>query len=158
MRFSKWILGLCAAAAMGLPALAVPPSKAPASVDHQRLANADREPGEWMSVGRTWSEQRYSPLTQINDKTVGRLGLAWYAELNTYRGVLATPLVIDGVLYNVSAWSIVTAYDAVTGKVLWTYDPKVPVAWARRSWRRARSAARPGRRGRSCHARPRGRG
>ena len=49
-----------------------------------------------MSHGRTWSEQDYSPLTQVNDKNVQRLGLAWYADLNTYRGVEATPLEVDG--------------------------------------------------------------
>ena len=100
-------------------------------VDQQRLENADKDPGAWMSHGRTWSEQRFSLLTQINDRNAQRLGLAWYADLNTYRGVEATPLEFDGVLYNVSAWSIVTAYDATDGKVLWTYDPKVPTDYAR---------------------------
>jgi quinohemoprotein ethanol dehydrogenase len=75
----------------------------PAQVDNARLLNANREPGEWMSTGRTWDEQHFSPLTQINDKNVGRLGLLWYDDLNTYRGVEATPLVVDGILYNVSA-------------------------------------------------------
>ena len=102
-----------------------------AQVDQQRLERADKDPGSWMSHGRTWSEQRFSPLTQINDRNAQRLGLAWYADLNTYRGVEATPLAFDGVLYNVSAWSIVTAYDATNGKVLWTYDPKVPTDYAR---------------------------
>ena len=103
----------------------------PARVDARRLIEADREPGQWLTIGRDWTEQRYSPLTQINDSNARRLGLAWYSDLNTYRGVEATPLVIDGVLYNVSAWDLVTAYDAATGKVLWSYDPKVPVSWAR---------------------------
>ena len=84
-----------------------------------------QRPGQWLTVGGTWNEQRFSPLSQINDKNVGRLGLAWYADLNTYRGVEATPLIIDGVLYNISAWDITTAYDAATGKVLWTFDPKI---------------------------------
>ncbi len=129
------LLGLCALAAGGDVASAgsrraAPPAQA-AAVDQHRQENADKEPSQWMSVGGTWKEQRFSPLTQINDKNAQRLGLAWYSELNTYRGVEATPLVIDGVLYNISAWDITTAYDAATGKVLWTYDPKVPVAWAR---------------------------
>ena len=94
-------------------------------------AAPDRDAGQWTTVGRGWSEQRFSPLAQINDKTVGRLGLAWYSELNTYRGVEATPIVLGDVLYNISAWDITTAYDAASGKVLWTYDPKVPVSWAR---------------------------
>jgi quinohemoprotein ethanol dehydrogenase len=100
-------------------------------VDQQRLESADRDPGQWMSPGRTWSEQRFSPLKLINDTNVQRLGLAWYAPLNTYRGVEATPLVIDGVLYNISAWDITTAYDAATGKVLWTYDPQIAPEWSR---------------------------
>ena len=98
---------------------------AAAAVDSQRMRAADREPGQWMSYSRTWDEQRFSPLKQINDGNAGNLGLAWYADLNTYRGVQATPLFIDGVLYNVSVWNVVTAYDAHNGKVLWTYDPKV---------------------------------
>ena len=102
-----------------------------AGVDQKRLENADADPGQWMSVGRTWSEQRFSPLKRINDSNVQRLGIAWFADLNTYRGVEATPLVVDGVLYNISAWDITTAYDATTGKVLWTYDPKIPLEWAR---------------------------
>ena len=105
----------------------------PAAVDGQRMraADAPENAGDWMSHGRTWSEQDYSPLTQVNDKNVQRLGLAWYADLNTYRGVEATPLEVDGVLYNVSAWSVVTAYDATNGKVLWTYDPKVATEYSR---------------------------
>ena len=98
---------------------------AAAAVTQERLQSADKHPGQWMSYGRTWDEQRFSPLTQINDHNVQRLGLAWFADLNTYRGVEATPLVIDGILYNISAWDITTAYDAVTGKELWTYDPKI---------------------------------
>ncbi|MEO8307668.1 MAG: PQQ-dependent dehydrogenase, methanol/ethanol family [Pseudomonadota bacterium] len=96
-----------------------------AAVNGQRMENADKDPGQWMSYGRTWGEQRFSPLKQITDKNVKRLGLAWYADIGTYRGVVATPLVIDGVLYNISAWDITTAYNAANGKVLWTYDPKI---------------------------------
>jgi quinohemoprotein ethanol dehydrogenase len=104
---------------------------AAANVDHARLLNADRDPGQWMTDGRNYTSQRYSPLKQINEQNVSQLGLAWYAELDTYRGVEATPLVVDGVLYNISAWNITTAYEAATGKLLWTYDPKVPREWGR---------------------------
>jgi quinohemoprotein ethanol dehydrogenase len=104
---------------------------APAQVDHARMLAADAHPGQWMSVGRTYDEQRFSPLAQINPETVGRLGLAWYADINTERGMEASPLVVDGVLYNVQPWNIVTAYDAKTGRVLWTYDPEVPLRFGR---------------------------
>jgi quinohemoprotein ethanol dehydrogenase len=104
---------------------------APADVTQERLEGADREPGNWMSAGRTWDEQRFSPLKLLNESNVSRLKIAWYADLNTYRGVDATPLEIDGVLYNISAWDITSAYEASTGKLLWQFDPKVPVEFAR---------------------------
>ncbi|MCB1706102.1 MAG: PQQ-dependent dehydrogenase, methanol/ethanol family [Halioglobus sp.] len=104
-----------------------PVTAAPAAaVNAKRLVQADREPGNWMSHGRTYSEQRFSPLSQINDKNVGSLGLAWSFDIDTRRGIEATSIVVDGVMYTTGAWSIVRALDARTGKLLWTFDPQVP--------------------------------
>ena len=72
---------------------------APAAVTGARLMAADREPGEWMSHGRTYDEQRFSPLARITTDNVRTLGLAWSADLDTNRGQEATPIVVDGVLY-----------------------------------------------------------
>ncbi|HEX6992523.1 MAG TPA: PQQ-dependent dehydrogenase, methanol/ethanol family [Gammaproteobacteria bacterium] len=104
--------------------------RAAAAVSADRLVNADREPGQWMSHGRTYWEQRFSPLAQITRDNVGELGLAWYADFDTARGQEATPLMVDGVIYVSTAWSKVNAYDAVTGEQLWSYDPEVPGGWA----------------------------
>ncbi|MAI91510.1 PQQ-dependent dehydrogenase, methanol/ethanol family [Ponticaulis sp.] len=92
------------------------------------LLNAGANTSEWLSYGRTWSEQRYSQLDQINRETVADLSLVWSADLDTARGQEATPLVIDGKMYITTAWSMVKAYDAVTGDLLWEYDPDVPGA------------------------------
>jgi quinohemoprotein ethanol dehydrogenase len=97
----------------------------PRPVDAARITHADAEPGNWLSYGRTYDEQRFSPLKQINDRNAKDLGLAWYADLDTNRGQEATPLVIDGVMYITTAWSLVKAFDAKSGKLLWSYDPKV---------------------------------
>jgi PQQ-dependent dehydrogenase (methanol/ethanol family) len=97
-----------------------------ADVDGARITNADSEPGSWLSHGRTYSEQRFSPLTRISTDNVGKLGLTWFADLDSQRGQEATPLVVDGVLYVSTAWSKVKAYDAKTGKALWAFDPQVP--------------------------------
>jgi alcohol dehydrogenase (cytochrome c)/quinohemoprotein ethanol dehydrogenase len=105
-----------------------PPPK-PAAVTGARLSAADSEPGQWMSHGRTYDEQRFSPLDTITKANVKDLGLAWFADLDTHRGQEATPLVVDGVLYVSTAWSKVKAYDATSGKELWAFDPKVPGAW-----------------------------
>jgi quinohemoprotein ethanol dehydrogenase len=98
----------------------------PVPVDAARLENSERDGANWLSYGRTYTEQRYSPLAKISDGNAKQLGLAWYGDLDTDRGQEATPLVIDGVLYVSTAWSMVKAYDARTGKPLWSYDPQVP--------------------------------
>jgi quinohemoprotein ethanol dehydrogenase len=98
-------------------------------VNADRIVNADSEPGNWLAHGRTFDEQRHSPLDQINTDNVGNLELAWYVDLDTNRGPEATPIVVDGVLYSTSAWSKVQAVDAKTGQLLWQYDPQVPGIW-----------------------------
>ena len=95
-----------------------------AGVDAKRIRAA--EAGEWLSYGRTYDEQRFSPLDNVNRETVSRLGVAWWAEFDTDRGQEATPLIADGVIYTTTAWSKVFAFDARSGKPLWSYDPKVP--------------------------------
>ena len=102
----------------------------PADVNESRIVHADSEPGNWMTYGRTYDEQRFSPLDQINDRNVSQLGLAWYFDLDTHRGQEASPLVVDGVMYFTTAWSKVFALSAVSGQLLWSFDPKVPGAWA----------------------------
>jgi quinohemoprotein ethanol dehydrogenase len=102
----------------------------PADVDGARIIGADREPGNWMSHGRDYGEQRFSPLKEVNEDNVGSLGLAWRYDLDTDRGQEATPIVVDGVMYVTSAWSKVFALDAATGALLWSYDPKVLPEWA----------------------------
>jgi PQQ-dependent dehydrogenase (methanol/ethanol family) len=94
-------------------------------IDDARLVVADRDSANWLTYGRTYSEQRFSPLRQISDSTVAQLGLVWSHELPTTRGLEATPIVVDGVIYTTSSWSVVYAFDASSGRQLWTYDPKV---------------------------------
>jgi PQQ-dependent dehydrogenase (methanol/ethanol family) len=93
-------------------------------VTGERIAHSDNELDNWLSYGRTYNEQRFSPLDSINADNVAGLKLAWYVDLESKRGVEATPLVVDGVMYTTAAWSIVYAIDAASGKVLWKYDPK----------------------------------
>jgi quinohemoprotein ethanol dehydrogenase len=101
-------------------------SKRATQVDDAALRAADGDSADWLTYGRTYTEQRFSPLKQIDEQTVGKLGLAWSYDLETLRGVESTPLVKDGVLYATSAWSLVYAFDARTGNLLWKFDPKVP--------------------------------
>ncbi len=100
------------------------------AVDGARIMDADKDPGNWMTHGRTYSEQRFSPLKQINDGNVQQLSLAWYYDLETRRGQESTPLVVDGAMYFTAAWSKVISLDAASGARRWEYDPKVPPEWA----------------------------
>ena len=78
----------------------------------------------WPAIGRAAGETHYSPLTEINRDTVGRLRLAWVLDLDV-GNAQATPLAIDGIIYVGAGYSIVHAIDARTGKPLWRFDPEV---------------------------------
>jgi PQQ-dependent dehydrogenase (methanol/ethanol family) len=100
-----------------------------AAVDGSRIQDSVAEAGNWLSHGRTYAEQRFSPLSAVNDQTVGGLGLAWYLDLGTHRGLEATPIVADGVMYVSGAWNLIHAIDAASGKLLWRHDPRVSREW-----------------------------
>ncbi|MDM0078383.1 PQQ-dependent dehydrogenase, methanol/ethanol family [Variovorax sp. J2P1-59] len=87
-------------------------------------ANTAKTP-DWPSYGLDYAETRFSKLDQVNAGNVKDLGLVWSYDLQSTRGVEATPLVVDGIMYVTASWSVVHAIDARTGKKIWTYDPKV---------------------------------
>jgi quinohemoprotein ethanol dehydrogenase len=89
------------------------------------IANA-KTTKDWLSYGLDYSETRFSKLTEINTGNVKNLGLKWTYNLESVRGVEATPLVVDGIMYVTASWSVVHAVDVRTGKRIWTYDPQVP--------------------------------
>ncbi|OGT74294.1 MAG: hypothetical protein A3H44_06075 [Gammaproteobacteria bacterium RIFCSPLOWO2_02_FULL_57_10] len=138
-RFGKGVLGL--ALLTTLVACSGEPEQAPAVPEPETvtveepatrlvgaadITSAADNNAEWLTYGRTYAEDRFSPLTQVNRDTVGDLGVAWYFELDTNRGQEATPLVIDGTIYFTSAWSKAFALDARTGEEKWRFDPEVP--------------------------------
>ncbi len=88
-------------------------------------ANAKATP-DWPTHGLDAAETRFSRLKQVNDTNVGGLGLVWSYDLESTRGVEATPLVVDGIMYVTASWSVVHALDARTGRRLWAFDPQVP--------------------------------
>ena len=102
-------------------------------IDDKRIIEAESEPENWIAHGRTYEEQRFSPLTKINKESVSDLGLAWYKDMGTNRALEATPIVVDGIMFFTSTWSRVYAVEAKTGKTLWSFDPEVPGEWARKA-------------------------
>ena len=95
-------------------------------VDDAAMSN-DASGTNWLAFGRTYSEQRFSPLTQINVKTVEDLAISWFVDLPDARGLVSTPLVVDGVLYFVGSMNRVYAIDGESGEAIWRFDPEVHV-------------------------------
>jgi quinohemoprotein ethanol dehydrogenase len=113
--------------------VSVPVPAALGQVDDARVANQAADDGNWLMHGRTFEEQRFSPLTQVNRETVSGLGLAWFRDMGTNRTLEATPIVVDGVMFFTGAWSRVYAMSADDGEMLWSFDPKVAGEWGRRT-------------------------
>ena len=118
-----------AVALAGLAAWAafVRPPQARRVVDKEALVSAAANPDEWVTYGRDYAETHFSPLNQINDQNVGKLGLAWTWDTESPRSgrVEATPLMQDGVLYGSLTWNVVFAVDARTGRLKWRWDPEI---------------------------------
>lgn len=109
------ILVLLSAFGLAAPALA-------GAVDDARLRDAAQESGNWLSYGRDYGQQRFSPLKQINRETIGRLVPKWIYQTGTTASFQATPIVVDGVLYLSMPFDHVAAIDAASGRELWRYE------------------------------------
>ncbi|SOY87518.1 PQQ-dependent dehydrogenase, methanol/ethanol family [Cupriavidus taiwanensis] len=123
-RAAAWLATLALAAQL-LPASAAAPRNAAAKVDGAFISANASTTRDWPSHGLDYAETRFSRLRQIDTANVRDLGLVWSYNLESTRGVEATPLVVDGVMYVTASWSVVHAVDARTGKRLWSFDPKV---------------------------------
>jgi PQQ-dependent dehydrogenase (methanol/ethanol family) len=125
--FALCIAATCVTASCSRKPEAVPTAapRPTALIDTARVT-APKD-GEWLTYGRTYDEQRFSPLARVDVGNVNQLGLAWSYDLDTpHRVQESTPLVIDGVMYVTTAWSKLFALDARTGKEIWRFDPQVP--------------------------------
>jgi quinohemoprotein ethanol dehydrogenase len=118
------LAGIALGTAIALHSSADNPSR-PGDVTEARLTSEASGGNNWLLNGRTSDGQHFSPLQQITDKNVGGLGLAWSLDIDSGMGMVSEPIVVDGVIYVSAPMSIVYAVDAVTGKVLWKFDPKV---------------------------------
>ena len=120
-RVAAIVSGLCLLIS---PALAGATEK-PAAVDARRLSAADKEPGNWMSHGRTYGEQRFSPLARSTPRTSSSSGSAWYADLDTDRGVGGdADRGRRRALRHHRLEHGLAPSTRQTGKLLWSYDPR----------------------------------
>lgn len=106
-------------------------------VTEERVLRESAAGENWFVKGGNFRGEHFSPLREINARTVPGLGLEWSTDLPVPDGVSATPIVVDGVIYLSGAYSLVFAIDAGNGDILWQYDPGVRSRLAenpRRSW------------------------
>lgn len=118
-----WVPLVLIAAIFALQSSAEAPSK-PGDVNEARV-QADAGGDNWLLNGRNFESHHYSPLKEITDQDVNRLGLAWFLDVDSTVGIVAEPIVVDGVAYVSAPLSKIYAVDAASGKLLWKFDPKV---------------------------------
>lgn len=129
----RHLIGLCWVLLLTVPALALSQGK----VTNERVLAEAANGENWFLKGGSFHGDHYSPLDQVNEETVGNLGLAWSTELPIPDGTPTTPIVVDGVIYLGGAYSRVVAIDAGTGEIRWTYDADMQSAFVKRprlSW------------------------
>ena len=121
------ILALTAATATAIACGSHPSANSPklGNVTEARITSEAADGSNWLLNGRTFDEKHFSPLQKITDKNVAGLGLAWYLDIPGGMGVVAEPIVVDGVIYVSAPQSIVYAVDGASGKLLWKFDPHV---------------------------------
>jgi alcohol dehydrogenase (cytochrome c) len=96
------------------------------AIDPSRIANADKNPNDWLTYHGSYKSWHYSALDQINTSNIDRVKVAWmHSPGRTTRGLQSFPLVADGVLYYSGSYSRLFALDAATGQVLWSYIPEL---------------------------------
>ncbi|MDR3715269.1 MAG: PQQ-dependent dehydrogenase, methanol/ethanol family [Puia sp.] len=118
---------------MGIPGSATHIRQVTGPIDDDRLVHAGDRQQDWLTYGLNYAEDRYSPLTQINKDNIRTLGLAWSLDLGTQRGLEATALVADGIMFLTGPWSMVYAIDTRKGSVIWKYDPQVPRSYGEKT-------------------------
>jgi alcohol dehydrogenase (cytochrome c) len=95
-------------------------------VPYERIRDADKEPGNWLTYSRDYTGQRYSPLDQIHTGNAGKLRMAWMRQVNELDAFETSPIVVDGTLFITAPPNVVEALDAATGRALWSYQKDLP--------------------------------
>jgi alcohol dehydrogenase (cytochrome c) len=126
---------LSSAAAAALCALLSVSASASTKASFSPVTSADilndvKSTDDVLTNGMGLQGQRFSPLTQINKKTVKDLVPVWNFSFGgeKQRGQESQPIIKDGVMYVTASYSRVFAIDIASGEELWQYDAKLPDA------------------------------
>jgi len=124
------VCGLLVGLAVLLGPSAAPPPALAAEVKHTvvtdaMLMNAAKDAKNWLIYGRDYTNQRYSPLRQINAQNVGSMVPRWVYQTGVIGSFQTVPIVVDGVMYLTTPYNTAIAVDAKTGRQLWRYQHKL---------------------------------
>ena len=111
---------------LALTLLIAGPTALPAQVTYDRILQAEKEPGSWLTYSGTYRSHHYSTLDEIKHENVRNLELKWVFQARSLERFQATPLVVDGVMYLTHATNDVAALDPRTGRAFWTYHYNLP--------------------------------
>lgn len=112
--------------AMVVAAVAVSGAAPSGQVPYQRIVDAAKEPGAWLTYNGGYFGQRYSTLDQITRANVSALKPAWVYQVAGNGQVETSAIVSDGVMYVTEPPSTVTALDPRNGRPLWSYVRPMP--------------------------------
>lgn len=93
-----------------------------AQVPYQRIVNADKESGNWLTYSGNYSAHRFSHLTEITPQNVAKLKTVWAYQIEGRGRFETSPIVVDGVMYVTEPPTKLTALDIRTGRPLWTWQ------------------------------------
>lgn len=127
-----WICSLLATLAGGV--CSAQSSAKVGNVSESRIVAEADKGNNWLVNGGDYGARHFSPLSQITDRNVAKLGLAWSLDIDSSMGMSAEPIVVDGTIYVSGSLSRVYAVDAATGKLLWRFAPKLDLRMMRNSW------------------------
>src|SRR5215467_4493336 len=112
LRKSVFLFLILGAASLALVLYSIADAPKAGDVTESRVASESATGTNWLLNGRTFDGKHFSPLTQINDKNVGQLSLAWYLDVDSAMGIVSEPIVVDGVAYISAPQSKIYAVDA----------------------------------------------
>jgi len=111
---------------LSLAALFALSAGAQVKVPFERIRDAAKEPGNWLTYGGSYAGHRHSTLAQFTPANVAGLKPAWIYQSREAGKWEVTPLVVDGVIYVSERPNIITAIDGKTGRALWNYRRPMP--------------------------------
>ena len=118
MSVSKWVVAFACALLGALPLSA--------QVSYERLVNAEREPGSWLTYSGDYASNRFSALDEVTSENVSRLRPVWVYQMQGSGAFETSPIVADGVMYVTEPPAMVSALDAKTGRAFWTWTRPMP--------------------------------